>query len=56
MAEHGFISARDEPAERWCVAKNAVRHADAMQEYLFFTNQVNAPTLFFLKYVQRGSF
>jgi hypothetical protein len=26
-----LISARDEPAERWCVANDAVRHADAKQ-------------------------
>jgi hypothetical protein len=44
-----LISARDEPAERWCVANNAVRHADATV-ILFFLIRFNASHIVFLKY------
>jgi hypothetical protein len=42
-----FLFASDEPAER-CVA-NAVRHADAKAEYLFFTLGLSASQIVFLE-------
>jgi hypothetical protein len=41
MSEHCFISAKDEPAERWCVA-NECRKACGCKAgiFVFLTNQV----------------
>jgi hypothetical protein len=42
-----LISARDEPAERWCVA-NECRHADAV-DICFFLIRFNASHIVFLE-------
>jgi hypothetical protein len=50
MSEHCFISAKDEPAERWCVANECRKACGCKADICFLLIRFSASHIVFLKY------